>query len=38
VDTSLPPPDDIVEPGTGDHVGQLYDDGPRTLVILERAR
>jgi glycogen operon protein len=37
VDTSLPSPDDIVEHG-GEQIGQLYDVGPRSVVILERAR
>jgi isoamylase len=36
VDTSLPPPADIVEEGAGVPVSGRYDVGPRSVVILER--
>ena len=36
VDTSLPPPDDIVDDDDAVPVGQSYDVGPRSVVILTR--
>jgi len=36
VDTSLPAPDDIVDPGAAVPVDDRYDVGPRSFVILER--
>ena len=36
VDTTLPPPDDIVDDDAAVPVGQSYDVGPRSVVILTR--
>lgn len=36
VDTSLPAPDDVADVGSGPDVGDRYDVGPRSVVILER--
>ena len=36
VDTSLPPPDDIVDAGTGPVIDGRYHVAARTTVILER--
>ncbi len=38
VDTSLPPPDDVVDPAAAPVIDGCYHVAPRTTVILERSR